>query len=252
VFLASCGKKTKKPSEMSFQEHRVNVVTALKSREHDEAMTHLESMIARYPDHQHISQYRLALADLKLEEGKKHFDHEMLQGACDLYRKFRKMNPSDARAEYASYRAILAVFYQTNRIDQDSTKFEQAIKKCKKHLSRDEFKGKRYEADVKDILYTCERKLIDKEVYVLETYLRDQKMQSAENRLDYLKTAYAHHADLQPRLKYLSCKIALAKKEDESAMGIVEELQEHFTDSEFTQLAQNAVNRHVNNNFFLF
>lgn len=247
--LSGCGKerKEKKIKAMTFQDHKEKVVAALKGKKRSETIPHLERMIEEYPEDQHVSEYRLTLADLYFEEGKKYFDHEPLQAAYNLYKKFYTFNPSDPKAEYASYKAILATFYQTNRIECDSLSYDKAVTLCKKHLQKPEFQKGYYCSDVRDVLYTCERKLIDKEIYIFNSNLRQGKEEGAAYILERITQQYSsEHTDLEPRLKYLAFKLARYKEEKDNVQGILKELEEYYPDSEYTLMAQNALHKNGN------
>ena len=210
---------------------------------------HLERMIELYPDDQDIGKYKLRLADLYFEEGRKYSDNDLLQSAYQLYKNFSKLNPSDERAEYASYKSVLSTFYQSGKIDRDTTQLEKAAKKAKKHLARG-YTAKQYEQEVKDILYTCDKRLLDKEIYVFNSYLKQGKVKSAEARLKGLREGYSERCpDLEPQVKFLECKLALHKKDKEGAVSRMHDLIEQFPDSEFTTMAQNAVDKKVGTQF---
>ena len=246
ILLPACGKKSsEKPdlatqAEANFTQYEGKVTTALEKNHKRIAQQHLQSLIDEFPDDQRTAEYRLRLADLYFEEGKKHFDNDALKASCDLYKKFYTLSPSDERAEYASYRAILSKFYQTHRIDCDTRHLENALKGAKEHLDRSEYVKKAYHKDVTDIVYTCERKLIDKELYVFKSYMRQDKLQSADARLSYVREQYLEkHPELEPRLVYLECKLLRAKKDEDWIPEKVAFLKRHHADSECAVLANN-------------
>ena len=183
VIFAGCGKEVKKPEEMSFAELKNGAMTSLKEKKNAMAIPYLEQLIAQYPENQDIFEYKFILADLYMKAGR-------LEEAHLLYKNYTKFYPSESRAEEAYYKSILAKFYQTLKISKecDDSDTRKAIKQCKSYLENPVFHN--YRGDVRDIRYTCERRLIDKEVYVFNTYLRRKKYQSAQNRIDYLRAEF--------------------------------------------------------------
>ena len=250
LLLPACGKKHKKNSDFvttagaNFAEYEGKVDKAVQKKHKRDTQEHLQALIDEFPDDARTVEYRLRLADLYFDEGKKHFDNDALQASCNLYEKFYTLSPSDERAEYASYRATLAKFYQTLRIDCDTRHLENALKGARKHLERVEYVKKAYHKDVTDILYTCERKLIDKELYVFKAYMRQGKLKSADSRLRYVREQYLEsHPELDARLVYLECKLLRAKKDEDWIPEKVAYLKQQHPDSEFTVLALNLLNR---------
>ena len=250
ILLPACGKNTGEKldlatqAEANFAEYEGKVTTAIEKNHKHSAQTHLQALINEFPDDQRTAEHRLRLADLYFEEGKKRFDNDALKAACELYKKFYTLSPSDERAEYSSYRAILSKFYQTHRIDCDTRHLENALKGAKEHIERSEFTKKAYHKDVRDIVYTCERKLIDKELYVFKSYMRQGKLQSADTRLTYVREQYLpKHPELEARLVYLECKLLRAKKDEDWIPEKVAFLKQHHSDSEFTVLANNLLNK---------
>ena len=252
LLMAGCGKKgkAKHKEPETFNEFKDRVELAFDGEHKREAKEYLEKMIEAYPEDQNIGYYRVSLADMNFNEGRAQYDNNALETAYGLYKKFYKLNPSDVRAEYASYRAILSKFYQTHRIDCDTSQLEKTRRLCAKHLVREEYKVKKYHQDVKDISYTCDRKLIDKEVYIFGSYVRSGKYKSAENRLQYIKDQFLEaHQDLMPRVMYLEAKLAMKKKETGRAEKHIAALETQFPESPFATMAQDLVSR---KNLFIF
>lgn len=253
VLISGCGKKS--PQELALEPKSVGEFKNRISKAEAPGLkrAYLEKMIEKYPEDQDISTYRLSLADIYFEDGKKNCDNGLLETAHDLYRKFYKLNPGDKNAEYARFRAILSVFHQADNIENDTTQYQTAIKKCNKYLSliNNGIKGK-FELDVKDVLYTCERKLIDKDIYVFNSYVKQGKLESAQKRIDGLKKEFlSKHPDLEPKIKYLECKLACYKNDMENAKEISDSLKEIYPESHYAKLAQDRIDK-TQNNIFTF
>jgi len=233
VFLLSgCStKRQKSPEELSSEELKPKITAALDKKQKNTALIYLESLVTQHPDDQNISAYKLMLADLYFAKGRYPESYE-------LYSHFHEMYPSDKRAEYAFYRAILAQYHQTLPRDCDATMTEKTRKLCTDYLNNELYFG--YRKDVVDIDRTCCQKLIDKEVSTYNFYLRQGRLQSAENRLAHLRKTYlAESDDLEPRLLYLESKLAKQQKTFDILNEKTSLLIEKYPDSGFTRMAKN-------------
>ncbi len=237
----NCGKQEgKRVEEMTFDEIKQKTLSALDRNKNDEAVAYLEKMVAQNPDNQDISTYKLKLADL-------YFDTGNLPSAYHMYEHFTQFYPSDAKSEYAFYRSILSRFYQTLKIDCDQSSTQDTIKLCEKYLTTTMYR--KYKTDIKDIQNTCERKLIDKEVYVYNFYLKKGKYESAKNRLKYLKDNYlSKKPEIEARLLFLECKLEQRQKNNDLVKEKVEMLVDKYPGSHFTSMSQRLINK----NKFIF
>ncbi|MBU1008037.1 outer membrane protein assembly factor BamD [Candidatus Dependentiae bacterium] len=235
--LTGCGKVEKKPEEMSFNELKEKVGIALERNKHSLAIPYLEQLVAQYPENQDIFEYKFILADLYMKVGR-------LEEAHLLYKNYTKFYPSEARAEQAHYKSILSKFYQTLKVsrDCDDIDTQHAIKQCQAYLKNNLFK--KHRDDVRDIQYTCERRLIDKEIYVFNTYLRRKKFQSAQQRITYLRTTFLEkHPELAAQILYLEGKLALKKKDEAVVKAKIGALLTKYPDSRFTKMAHSMVSK---------
>lgn len=255
LFLPSCAKKESRINrdKLKFEEYKEKIAKSFDQKDKRSAMIYLEKLIGYYPERADVEHYRLALADLYYELGNRHSDKEYLAMAAKLYQRFYKRNPSSDKTEYASYQRILSNFKQTNKIDCDCSSYEKTINLCKNHLEKPFFKGGKFEKDVRDIKYTCECHLIDKEEYVFKNSLRADQLETAKSRLKYLEDTYLPtHPDLVPRIAYLHCKLALKLKDKTAAEEKARFLEDQFKDSEFPKMARNLIARkELENRLFL-
>lgn len=254
--LPNCAKKEEgilKDSKLKFEDYKDKVAKSFEKKDKSLAVVYLEKMISHYPESPNIERYRLALSDLYYEEGLRRSDDEYLTRAEKNYKRFYKLNPSDPKTEYASYQRILSKFKQEHKVECDCTGYEKIIKLCKKHLENQLFKGGKFEKDVRDIKYTCESLLIDKEEYVFKNALRADQLETAKSRLKYLEDTYLPtNPELAPRIAYLHCKLALKLKDKVAADNKLKYLQENHKDSEFTVMAVNLLTRKdIESRFFL-
>lgn len=227
--LPGCAKERKK-EDMSFDELKQSAFVCVKAKNHEDAIDYLEHLTAQYPDNQNIAKMKLALAD-------EYFNNQNYPSAAVTYEMFHEFYPSNKHAEYAKYQALRAKFYQTLRADCDQTETEHAIGACKEYLDNQAYT--KYRNDVVDIKESCEHKLIDKELYVFDFYLKQEQYDAAKNRIDHLRKTYLPlNASLEPHLLYLECKLASKQKNTTAVKEQLCALAQKFPESEFTQMAQ--------------
>lgn len=229
VAFVGCAKQKKK-EEMSFDELRHKAFACLEKKHRDEAAEYLEQIVAQHPDRADIAKYKLLLAEVYFKAGK-------YPSAYELYDHYNQFYPADTRAEYAKYRSILSKFYQTLRSDCDQTQTEETVKLCQEYLDVSAYK--KYANDVSDINKTCEHKLIDKEVYVFNFYLKQGEYEAASGRLKHLHEAYLpKNQALEARLLYLESQLAKKQKNLALVKENVEKLNTKFPESQFTPMTQ--------------
>ena len=237
-FFVGCAKRTTKDiNDMSFDDLKGKAMTALDVKKNENAIKYLEYLVTQHPDHQDIFEYKFILADLYLKSGK-------LEAAYRLYKNYIKMYPSEKKTELAYYNSILAKYYQTLKVSKDCDEEDttKAMRLCKSYLNNSQHK--KYRGEVTDIQYTCERRLIDKEVYVFNTYLLRNKLQSAQCRLDHLRGTYvSKHPALEAQLLYLEGKLAQKQKNDDLVQKKAEKLFAMHPDSEYAKKAQGLVRK---------
>ena len=162
--LTSCSKQQQAKRQKQTQKTlRHKAYTLLKENKHEQAIETLELFVNKYPDASNIGKFKILLADLYFKRGK-------YPQAQMLYQHYRQNYPADKKAEYAQYRSILSTFYQTLQTDCDQSLTQHAVNLCKLYLDRVIFQ--KFRKDVADIKNTCEHKIINKEVYVYNFYLK--------------------------------------------------------------------------------
>jgi outer membrane protein assembly factor BamD (BamD/ComL family) len=140
------------------------------------------------------------------------------------------------------------MYDQTLRNDCDATETERTILLCHEYLQNTTYT--RYQKDVFDIQNGCENKLIDKEIYVFNFYLKRGEVAASKNRLTYLKEKYAEkHPELMPRLLYLECKLAKREKNETTIVKNLELLKQKYPKSQYTTMATGLA---VKKDYFFF
>lgn len=240
LFLTGgCAKKkeTKPSPESSFDQLKGQIVFAQEKKKLTLLTQHLEQMIREHSEHSDIPLFKLQLAETYLQAGN-------LASAYTMFKHFSKMYPAHEKAEYANYKAIVAQFYQTLKInrDCDTTETEKTIALCKEYLDNEKLQA--YVPDIRDIHETCFARLVDKEVYIFNHYIRHAKYQSAEKRLVKIKEHYlSKDQSLEPRILFLECKLAQCTKNDSLASDDLRLLSEKYPTSQFTRMAENLNNK---------
>lgn len=230
MLVSGCSKQEKKIEDMKAKEIKEKALAFIENKKEEDAIEHLEKLLTQYPEDEEIATYKLKLADLYLNNGK-------LESAYQLYDHFKEFYPSDSKAEYATYKSILSKFYQTLKIDCDQTVTEETIKLCSSYLDSPYFSE--YKNDAIDIRNTCSQKLIDKEVYVYNFYIKKGKFDSAKKRLNYLRDKYlSENPALEARILYLECKLADKQNKKDVIQDKMENLINKFPDSQFTKMAK--------------
>lgn len=238
LLLTGCAKQKSK-EEMSFDELRQKAFACLEKKRNSDATEYLEHILAQHPDRADIAKYKLLLAEVHFKEGN-------YPSAFELYDHFNQFYPSDNRAEYAKYRSVLAKFYQTLKADCDQTQTEETVKVCDEYLENKSFAH--YATDVADIKKTCANKLVDKEVYVFNFYLKQGEHEAALGRLKHIREAYLpENPGLEARLLYLESVLAKKQKNIALVKENVEKLSTKYPESQFTHMAQALVTKQ---NFF--
>jgi outer membrane protein assembly factor BamD len=229
LFFAQCAKK-EQPKKVAFNALEDQVVNLLNNNKKEEAVNIIEDMVRKYPDHAKIGKCKLLLGDL-------YFSLKQYPSAFEYYSNYHTCYPSDERAEYAKYKATLSTFYQTLKFDCDQSITENTIKQCSEYASYQHYT--KYIRDIHDIKNTCKEKLINKEIYVYNFYLRKNELKAAEGRLEFLKTNYLpEKKDLEPKLLYLECKLAKKKNDQEKVKSIIEQLMEQYPLSQYSHMVQ--------------
>jgi outer membrane assembly lipoprotein YfiO len=232
LLICSCAKQKGK-DELTFEELKHNTKVALQKKQYNDAAEALETIVARFSDRPDIAKYKLALAQAYFKIGR-------FPSAYELYNHYNQFYPSDKSAECAKYRAIKAKFYQTLKMDCDQSTTIETTKLCDEYLQNSSYK--KYQKDVLDILYTCQQKLINKEIYVFNFYLKKGKYQAAHSRLKYIEKEFLpKDKNLDARLLYLKCQLAKKEKNSNSLNETLIKLSHDYPESKYSQMAKALV-----------
>jgi outer membrane assembly lipoprotein YfiO len=234
MLISGC-KQQKGKEDMSLDELSTNAKTAISQKKQDKAIGYLEEIVARFKDSTKISKYKMLLAEL-------YFENANYLAAQDLYENFNQFYPADHRAEYAKYKSVMARFYQTLNPDLDQVATDATLALCQEYLANPSYA--KYRTDVQDIIKTCHNKLIEKEVYVFNYYLKQGKYEAAKGRIKYLRERFVRvQTDLEPRLLYLEAKLAKDQHLKQEVKDIAATIAKTYPKSQYTQMAVNLTRK---------
>lgn len=234
LFLSSCAKQKDK-NKMELDELKQCAFNAVEQKKYTDALESLEKLVTKYSDHPEVSAFKLVLADTNFKMGN-------YPAAGQLFQHFVQYYPSDAKAEYAHYKAILSKFYETLRVDCDQSATQETIALCDSYTRSES--NINYRKDVLDIKNTCENKLLNKEIYVFNFYLKEGKYEAAQTRLEYIKQTFLNQKPLlEPRILYLECKLAQKQDKGDAVEFKIKTLFEKYPHSHYTQMAQSLTKK---------
>lgn len=198
-------KKRKTISSMNYQELKATKEKLAQAKDTHSMVKYLQKMVPLCEDLTELRDIMLELADLL-------FDIGTLEEAEKLYREFTKLYPSDTNVEYALYKAILCCFYKTLDPTRDQTKTQETLVLVDQFLERETLFTK-YAAEVKKIGTTCNEKLAQAELNVIDFYIKRKKYSSAHHRIANFRKKYleniphmlVHLLHFEYNLAHLEC-----------------------------------------------
>lgn len=215
------------------QELKERITSALEAGNYEYVKDLLHKYISTYPDDTKLPSFRLMLADV-------YYELEQYAAAYETYNAYRQYYPSSKHAEYAVYKAAHAQFAQSNDVACDATPVEKTIELCNDYLAKVEYQE--YRTQIKELLHTCQQRLLNKEFLIAKAYMAQNRLASAKNRLKYISETFdlnEHHG--QDKLLFYNAKLARQENNADLMNSIVSELNDTYPDSRFTAMAQRVV-----------
>ncbi len=139
----------------------------------------LERLVQIATDQNILAEALLALADLYYS-----YQHN-LDKAAHTYEKFATLFPGSEQAEYATYKSIVCLFYNTLIAERDQTATTHAITLGATFIKTTS--NETYKKEVQDILAQCYYRLFESEKSVFLFYMKQKKYIAAEKRIKYIK-----------------------------------------------------------------
>ena len=138
------------------------------------------------------------LAQLKAADS--NYYMENYQEALMLYHEFEERYPTNEAIPYVMYQIAMSHYQQIDRIDRDTSGAENAIREFSKLLRA--FPNSPYNPEAKARIRAANEFMVNHEYFVVEFYLRTEKYEEAQARLQYLISTYPD-ATITPKAKQL-------------------------------------------------
>jgi outer membrane assembly lipoprotein YfiO len=145
-------------------------------------------------DHAKIKVYKLDLADFC-------FSLEDYAKAAMKYEEFCILYPGALEAEYAQYKLILCTFYISLVADRDQSDTLKTINLISLFLKK--AKEPKFINEMESIYKSCRERLFEHEVFVFETYLKQQKFTGAQKRIEFMQKNFQDVPNQEKYVVYL-------------------------------------------------
>ncbi len=129
---------------------------------------------------------------------------ENYEEALMLYHEFEERHPTNEAIPYVMYQIAMCYYQQIDRIDRDTNGAENAIKEFSKLLRA--FPASPYTREAKGRIRAANEFLVNHEYFVVEFYLRTEKYEEAQARLNYLINTFPD-ATITPKAQRLLKKL---------------------------------------------
>jgi len=113
---------------------------------------------------------------------------ENYQEALALYHEFEERHPTNEAIPYVMYHIAMCHYQQIDRIDRDTSGAENAIREFSKLLRA--FPYSPYTNEARARIRAANEFMVNHEYFVVEFYLRTEKYEEAQTRLQYLTSTY--------------------------------------------------------------
>jgi outer membrane protein assembly factor BamD len=138
------------------------------------------------------------LAQLKAADS--NYYMENYQEALMLYHEFEERHPTNEAIPYVMYHIAMCHYQQIDRIDRDTSGAENAVREFSKLLRA--FPRSPYSNEAKARIRAANEFMVNHEYFVVEFYLRTEKYEEAQTRLQYLTSTYPD-ASITPKAQKL-------------------------------------------------
>jgi len=138
------------------------------------------------------------LAQLKAADS--NYYMENYQEALMLYHEFEERHPTNEAIPYVMYHIAMCHYQQIDRIDRDTSGAENAVREFSKLLRA--FPRSPYSNEAKARIRAANEFMVNHEYFVVEFYLRTEKYEEAQTRLQYLISTYPD-ASITPKAQKL-------------------------------------------------
>lgn len=165
------------------------------------ALEYFQEILDRYPFTPEAT-----LAELKAADCNYFLEH--YPEALILYQEFEERHPTNEAMPYVMYQKAMCNYKQIDRIDRDTTGAEQAIQLFGQLIRA--YPDSPYIDEAKARIKAAREFLANHEYFVVEFYLRTDKLKEAETRLKHIIAVYPDSA-ITSRAKALLANIQVGK-----------------------------------------
>lgn len=145
------------------------------------ALEYFQEILDRYPFTPEATLAELKAADCKYFLG--HYAEALV-----LYQEFEDRHPTNEAMPYVMYQKAMCNYKQIDRVDRDISGAEQAIQLFGQLLRA--YPNSPYTAEAKARIKAAREFIANHEYFVVEYYLRTNKVNEAETRLKYILAMY--------------------------------------------------------------
>lgn len=227
--------KHKDAKSMDYQELRHAADLALKLGWYDRALIYLKQIVTTSKDSEIIKVVKLEIAEVYFQKG-------VLKKAGEAYQEYLELYPGAENAEYAHYKQVLCLFYQTLKTDQDQTPTRDTLALTERYLEKG-LAYRKYRNEVNEIRKQCHIMLYQNEVNVFNFYMKKKSFGAASGRLAHLKQQYLQQLPgVEPEIIGLECRLAQAQGNTElyeERLAFLEKKYPHYL-SQSTRVAQRS------------
>ncbi|SHH67700.1 outer membrane protein assembly factor BamD [Desulfofustis glycolicus] len=145
------------------------------------ALQYFNEILDRYP-----FSPEAPLAELKAADANYYL--ERYAEALVLYREFEERHPTNEAIPYVMYQKAMCNYQQIDTIDRDITGATEAIQAFNELLRA--FPNSPYSQEAQARIKAAKEFLVNHEFFVVQFYLRTEKYEAAEARLQYILSTY--------------------------------------------------------------
>jgi outer membrane assembly lipoprotein YfiO len=237
--VSGCKKEVKKEETIEttstserHQRLTATILQAMNNRDYETVQRALGQFFDEYPNDKETARFKLLLADTLYEEGN-------YEAACEAYNSFREYYPADTHVEYALYKEAHAKFNCSNHVNCDSAPVEATLALCREYRNHGEYQ--KYRQHMADLERTCQKNLLDKELYVAKSYLDQNRLASARHRLNSIEETFDLSEFGKDQLGFYRLQLAKRENDTQAMAELMDDLHTMHPNSPFTAMAHRMV-----------
>lgn len=233
---------------MNFEELKEAKDRYLANNDKVGALKFMEKMVSKTNDLETLRTLMLDVADLLYETRNQQVGN--LDKAATMYKEYLTLYPGSAKAEYASYKAVICVFDRIGDYDRDQTKTVETLELAERFLEQTDL-YKTYTQEVQTIATACKQRLFESEMNVLNFYIGRSRFTSANKRIETIRKDFAEKLDgAEQKILVYECELAQLQKNTQLFEKKQLELAQKFPDfNKPVLLAQNTKSTSFANKF---